>query len=1710
MLTSADPTELAQLGVLHSNATQALSTLPPDPVVAKNQAILAATTELTKAQAALEKAQKSKQIEKIPALAQAVLDAKAKIPAEEVPTTVADTSQGAFNFNEPKTLPDTPTKPIATEGQQAIPGMEPEQPGPTLSGVATPVDAVPDIEKLRGNLTDQIAALEERLSDSAKLTPAQSLPLIEQLNSTKKALDSLPAPEPTTEQQHAEALSAFDAAQKKVADAHKKWMKAVDEGDWTTASKWGNEHERLVSEMPERPVMPEAPMPEPTAQLPISETANKNYQAREARRQATAQKEAALAEQKRAAEFLNSKQTDLFTGEHTKESIAAEAERAEQAVGAPTSVPEQLAHLQNKMFLNIERLADKNLGPEVRKQLVAENYAIKEEYKKLSEEHNAKPDPIQATLFSLENLVRTAEDNGNEAEVERLSKIFEALKAKQDARRIANLQRVRHMAEDRNANANDPDLAALRNGEHLSRDKQELFNNLGEEGYNRHVVDAAIERLKAQVTEPRREGEKSLLEQANILYEDIAALNERKASGTLTAKELSNIEKSITTKTAAYNKIINEKVLPIREKIEKLENGKTTVRDINAPKAKQDLAMVAANPEGLNAFDHFDAQKAALEAARATKQKNSSAQKKYGVSEGRAAGGTENVAVRSAAEKGDAQGVFKGLQQSKNPLIRWVGRQAEGLGGVKVEVDAQKWAAFEAAEKAKVLADNPRAFDGKQGDIVGMYDHATRTIHINPKYAGAEGSVAHEVVHALVTEALDNPTPAQERFVRKIKELSEDMQKNKSLQGEYGITDVHEFVAEALSNKDFQDKLAKIEYYDHSTVWSKFTNAIGKILGWPDNDNALGHLMNLLDAGNITAPREATTNKTLLGKVNPALTNAMQLAKDTVGKADRTIMDRVTGKGEARALTIETHMVDQFAPARELGKALPAYKAQQQMYNLSMTRQINNLLGAVLKNGALQRVTKEVDGHKEFLYETKQGANLNDINGKILSKAHALTGSPDATDKLFSLYTIAKRAENVGLSKMNYSSEITQERLNTAMREINAVPGLKGIFDEAQKQYHDFNKGMVEFAAQSGAIAKEVAAKMLASKDYVPYYRENRDGTVSLFMGGEEITKVGNVKEQPALHELVGGDQRIMDFNSAAVQNAQMMLNMGLRNTALKDLAFNLQDTGVGIIGEGAASRSPNIFNFKQDGKDFHVIVSDTPGVPAALLIKGLEGIPIQQSALLKIAGMPSNLLRQIIVANPITAARILYKDTISSAVVSGSNLDVFSDALKNVKSGLLESRGIVGGELFQGLPADMAHLLREAQSGKAGWETLLSKAHVLHAKADALTRQLRYESYLKQGMSEMQATSMALESMNFTRRGISPSIHILNTLNPFINSQIQGLNVLVKALRGNMPYNEKLKIQQKVFQRGMAIAAGSMLYASIMQDDDAYKNAAPDQKYNNWFMPIPGSNEKFRVPIPFEAGILFKSVPEAMVNMLYGRDKDAAEGMRQALQKLIPGGDTLGIPQIARPLLEAKTGTSFYTGRSIESIHEQQLPAGMRSRPTTTAFADQLGSSLNLSPVMIDHVLNGYTGSLGTAVMGIASAMVFGKQNTEGTAALHGSQMPVIGSVFQPEDAGNIVNEAYAKMNEIKQIKNGYSELVAQGRTQDAVAYRERMANELAMSGAATRFSSGMTKYAKMLQQLKAHPTGTPEQQMQRIDEIKRLRTNFAQQSVAQVDGKK
>jgi len=854
--------------------------------------------------------------------------------------------------------------------------------------------------------------------------------------------------------------------------------------------------------------------------------------------------------------------------------------------------------------------------------------------------------------------------------------------------------------------------------------------------------------------------------------------------------------------------------------------------------------------------------------------------------------------------------------------------------------------------------------------------------------------------------------------------------------------------------------------------------------------------MRAKEAGAVDLPAA----KLRAAKYSPELKDAGEMAERVVD-TQRPLSEKLNRSSFGLAAKeFEIKAVDQYAGVLHHAKQMEQLAGSQMQYYLRMVGQRLNLLGQAVGRGfpELKKIVRP-DGRSEWLYESKDGSPALVHVAQKLQKANKLTGSEAATNNLFSLYEIAKRANDVGIDKMNYSADITKEKLDKAVQQIKSVPGLAAIFDDAHSSYREFNKDGIKFAVSTGAFSKELGAKLLANKDYVPYYRESPDGSVSLWMGNESITKVGNIKDQPYLHELVGGNTRIADFNTSSVRNANMLLDMGLRNQATRNVAYELQKIGLAEIRKGQTRARPNIIQFKVDGMDQYAMIESTPDMPAELLVKGMAGIPVQTSALLKMVGAPSRLLRHMFVANPISAGRILFKDTVSSAMVGGSNFDGISAAFKNVGDNLMEKRGLSGGETFTGLPEDLSKILRQVQTGKPGWENLLAKGYLIHAKADAMTRQIRYESYRKQGLSEMEASLQALESMNFTRRGISPSLHILNAINPFMNSQIQGVNTLIKALRGNMPFNEKLKIREKIIQRGMMLAGATMLYTTLMQDDETYQKATPEQRYNNFLVPFPGLDEKLRVPIPFEAGLLFKSVPEALVNYLHGHDKDAATGMRMIVQKMIPGGDTDYVPQILKPAIEVGLGKSFYTGRDIENKHEQSLTAGMRSRESTSGFATAMGQTLGVDPIMVDHLINGYTGSLGLAVTKMASSIVFGSQpGVQAEKTL--SQQPVIGTLFQPQDAGNIVEEGYQAMKEAKQVQDTVKDLLAKNRVAEAKAFMEKNATEYAKSELEPGFASAMNKTQKALQAIAASTTMTPAEKRIEIDKIKALKSQIAE----------
>jgi hypothetical protein len=351
---------------------------------------------------------------------------------------------------------------------------------------------------------------------------------------------------------------------------------------------------------------------------------------------------------------------------------------------------------------------------------------------------------------------------------------------------------------------------------------------------------------------------------------------------------------------------------------------------------------------------------------------------------------------------------------------------------------------------------------------------------------------------------------------------------------------------------------------------------------------------------------------------------------------------------------------------------------------------------------------------------------------------------------------------------------------------------------------------------------------------------------------------------------------------------------------------------------------------------------------------------------------------------------------------------------------------------------------------------------------------------------------------MNFSKRGLSPTVHMASTLIPFFNAQIQGLDVLYKSFTGQMPLNERLAIREKLWTRGLMLAGLSMAYALAMQDDETYENAKPEEKYGNWFVQIPGFEQMVRLPIPFELGYIFKALPEALVNTLSNEQggEEAMKAFKHIAQQMVPGASSYFLPQAVKPALETLIGTSLYTGRSIESTQEQMMEPGYRYRDNTTALAREVGELTGFSPVKMEFLIRGYTGSMGMALLAALSAP-FGSEGPE-AATKRASDMPVVGTLFQPKDASGIIDATYDRMQQVNRVKETYEGLLNKGRQADAEKYLKENIDEMALASVAGSFKQYMGQITEYERQIRASSL-TPEKKREALDQARQAKIQLA-----------
>jgi hypothetical protein len=1017
--------------------------------------------------------------------------------------------------------------------------------------------------------------------------------------------------------------------------------------------------------------------------------------------------------------------------------------------------------------------------------------------------------------------------------------------------------------------------------------------------------------------------------------------------------------------------------------------------------------------------------------------------------------------------------------------------------------------------------------------VPALYNPADNTIYFDPNGI-TEENIVHESIHAATKGVWNSPedtlTPQQLTAKKEIENIFADADIKKKLEGQYALKDAEEFMSEMQSNEKLR------EQFDSQPWYRRMWSAIMRLVGFPTNETTSKHVTDLIEQ--LYTPAAARAGEAVSAKPMYDSDNAFTELANKVVAQPKSFREKL---GKNLALEAEMQVVDMRAGLREALKAGAKDLGNDQlftqaMYNVLKADQSMPLVSASLSNGPLEFYTDEKGLRGVKSSDKNSAQDVFDAVAKVPAK------NEQGRFALATTYMIAQRAANKGLTALDIGAMgLTESDLNAAMAAADANPKMKAALENVRAKYNAYNEGLIKFLADAGAIPKQLAKDLLKDGDYVPYYRVRDDGTAELVYGGEKTITIGDIRHQPYLQELKGGETKILPLNESIPRNTMLLTKKALTNVATKEIAYAMQAFGEGKgdidpktgkaknvmpIHSGRNPGGPDIIVFNQepdpnnpkdDGQRWLRVKTQgtaMEGIPAELVVNSLEGSHLTLPAFLKIGGFAGDLLRKGITRMPPYILRQLYRDPMAASFTSGLNYGPLTAVLKAGKEFIAMNRGTseAGAELikkgliqsgiFTGDPSDISAFALQLASGKD--QSILDKTFAMldraAMRADASTRALVYNNAIQNGLSEVEADQMVMESMNFYKRGLSPTVQYANRLIPFMNAQIQGLNVLYKAATGNMPFNERQEIQRKFFNNAMMLAATGVVYAMAMEDDEYFRNAKPKDKYSNFFLHLPGVDEPLKLAIPYEAGWFFSAgvaVVDAMKAETDGKQQFKA--VRDMFLGSVPGYSSLYMPQAVKPVFEVWSNKNFFTGNAIESPTMQNKRIEDRYLSSTTEAAKALSRALPiLSPVQIEHIMQAYFGSLPLAVMA-GTSDVFAKPSATERPEPRITDLPIIGSMFQKEFGGADADVVYNLAKDVLQTQASFGSLKKSGTQQDIRDFVDEHRAELAVAPMAKMFQTNMTRLRTQEDIVTNRLNLSPAEKRERIDAIDKARQEMA-----------
>jgi hypothetical protein len=647
----------------------------------------------------------------------------------------------------------------------------------------------------------------------------------------------------------------------------------------------------------------------------------------------------------------------------------------------------------------------------------------------------------------------------------------------------------------------------------------------------------------------------------------------------------------------------------------------------------------------------------------------------------------------------------------------------------------------------------------------------------------------------------------------------------------------------------------------------------------------------------------------------------------------------------------------------------------------------------------------------------------------IKSLKEILKGVGEKEHKEFSAYLVALHDLDLHKNKQKATFDYTEDAAVLGKNAGNER------FQKAAVAIYKYQDYMLQMLVKEGMLtAKAYHTMRKMYPHYIPFFRDMSDAGMQSFLSGGK----GFIDVSSPVKRFKGSTRDIIDPLESIIKNTFQFYNTIERNHVGRTFAKLADKNGVGQIVErvhGNKAKTDNTFNVWENGEK--VTYETTPELIQTMRMLDKD----QSNMVVKIFSYPANWLRAGATLSPEFILRNPVRDMIGASIYSKHGFIPVVDTFKGLASFLKK------GELYWeymksgAAHAAMVSLDRDYLGGQLrdimGRESKATKLiknplELLRAMSEATemaTRLAEYDNARKgytglrnrlfgKERKPLSAREAALESrditLDFSRRGTHTKR--LNQITAFFNATLQGADKMARAFKED-PRGMTVKTM-------LYITLPSVLLWYMNKDDERYQELPQWEKDTFWI--IPGKENMYKIPKPFEAGVLFGTSFERMLQYMDdAKNNRKSVGFKgygeRVMDSLAPGL----IPTGAIPVLEYMTNHSFFRQRNIIPQSQENLPARLQYGANSSEVAKFVGDKINVSPYFVDNTIRGYGGGLAGLGLSAIDAASGAKENN--TAKKWYEAPGLRGFTAAPYQSSNSVQRVYDDYKEQEKLHNAF-----------------------------------------------------------------------------------